>query len=551
MDDKSDFLKNLQERISGINQFLGIGLTVLVLIFIVIEYELQDRRVREKRYEEEIQHFRDERRQKIKEIGKVIPKIRETELPDTTRLRLVKLIENTRDSISVGVTDNEQFKSLKNEIKRLDTLKKSLNKDLKNIEGDRSDEQQEISDISKVIGVLKNLSDRLPGYQREIQDIDKKIEALQSESEALTNTPQSIPTPFGTFQIHPRMGLLLLVMASLSVYVAFWVRRQKIKTSALANEPSISNSFIAFEIPFWLYPYSKDQMDRFQKKSKIASCVTLETFWLALTALAVYKNHSWEAVAGHWVGQLPFVQILLLLLLTLQCLLVIHHFSGLEIVRLAKLLRTTVETKTSPKRRKIVIGVASSIVLIGSGAWFFRNRLRFWSSPKSSSTGIMLGKDELLVRNSATGVIHHKRLCAGHLPVAGNRKEVSQYYDLGLFHKGKSLHHMEQIARTSEDPNEAIHLLMEILNRDPGRVHIYDKLIGLYGKLREYEQIHYLLETSIKSTEEEMLSLSAFKELTDREKEKREKKLNALKNALNERLDKARERKKKKKKEES
>ena len=107
---------------------------------------------------------------------------------------------------------------------------------------------------------------------------------------------------------------------------------------------------------------------------------------------------------------------------------------------------------------------------------------------------------EHLILNRKTGIIHHSKLCAGHLPNVGN-----QILDFGETknvspHNYKNLNMYEVIAKQHMAENnidEAITYFKKAIELTPERIHLYDRLAKLYGKQKKYELIQPLYKNGI------------------------------------------------------
>lgn len=518
-DDRPDFFKIFQDKISSVNQFIGISLTVYALLFIVIEYELIDRRVLYSYYWKKCQELETKRNNKTGNISKDLYKIYDSDLPNNMQIGRA-----AKDAISL-----RQIEPIDEWLSTLKSQRSQLIDSLESTKGPVVEMSNKIRKISTIRQVLKSIKNKFPTYLKDLTIIDTQIQVFRDELETIPQKAQSIPTPFGTFQIHPRMGLLLLIMASLPVYFTFWLRRKKIQHLFSKHESRIKETFLFPNLPYWLFPLEIE--NKFSAKTKTSNCALLELLWFAFVIFIIRENYRWELIEQHWVGQIPFVEFFTTFIIAGHFSLVIHHFFHEQVARLFKRLLEWRQAYTmSPKRRKIAIGLFSALVVAGSGTWW----LRYFFKPKVTSAPAYfnLGSftNSQLIKNSTTGVIHHRYVCAGHLPMVDNREKVSDEIPIGRFHGEQSLSILEELADLSEDLR-AIDIFLEIISRDPSRLHIYDRLISLWGKLKEYDEIHRLLENSIRAVTDQIESTDiAFKE---------KKKLERLKNSLNLRLDKA------------
>lgn len=103
-----------------------------------------------------------------------------------------------------------------------------------------------------------------------------------------------------------------------------------------------------------------------------------------------------------------------------------------------------------------------------------------------------------LVLNPRTNVIHHQKACARHLPRNG-KPGATLPADLKRLHNGGVfiLETMAAEALARKDFDGAIALLRRALVQRPSALHVYDKLVRIYGRLRRYNEIHTLLNTAL------------------------------------------------------
>ena len=159
-------------------------------------------------------------------------------------------------------------------------------------------------------------------------------------------------------------------------------------------------------------------------------------------------------------------------------------------------------------RRKIFAIATGGVALTGivTGSIYFRMDT---DNPMGSFKRLISPEERIpinqLIRHRDTGVIHHKVICARHLPQESKRVQVQETIRLDTlhrqeFHEQQSLNIFESLAIELANDNAettAVRLLMEIVDRAPERIHIYDRLIGLLGHLKRYLEIHEMLQASL------------------------------------------------------
>ena len=200
--------------------------------------------------------------------------------------------------------------------------------------------------------------------------------------------------------------------------------------------------------------------------------------------------------------------------------------------KLTPLLDQKISTFMIMSRRKFLI---LGTIATGAFVWtavhykFAKKKLkaiyqRFFHTEKS------------LVINKNNGIIHHKKLCSNHLPIDKNISDSNYYSSKIRFHKSKKIPILDLIAQ-KKSAEDAIELLLLAADGNPTSVHIYDKLITLFGKIKRYESIQLLL----KSVEDELSQILSEKKGGTKEHKKYQKafrhiqgqKEKALKNARN------------------
>ncbi len=171
------------------------------------------------------------------------------------------------------------------------------------------------------------------------------------------------------------------------------------------------------------------------------------------------------------------------------------------------------------------------IEVVVLAAWFhdagYVNSIENHEEEKWESKGVI---------NKNNGIIHHKKLCSNHLPIDKNISDSNYYSSKIRFHKSKKIPILDLIAQ-KKSAEDAIELLLLAADGNPTSVHIYDKLITLFGKIKRYESIQLLL----KSVEDELSQILSEKKGGTKEHKKYQKafrhiqgqKEKALKNARN------------------
>jgi hypothetical protein len=114
-------------------------------------------------------------------------------------------------------------------------------------------------------------------------------------------------------------------------------------------------------------------------------------------------------------------------------------------------------------------------------------------------SGAELGSDasaDEWVGNSETQTLHHTGACRDHLPAPARRVAFGEGTTSYCVHRGKRVTIHETVAEQHLQNGEyeaAINSLRLAIAASPLSFHLYDKLIRIHGRLRQYDAIQSLL----------------------------------------------------------
>jgi hypothetical protein len=151
-----------------------------------------------------------------------------------------------------------------------------------------------------------------------------------------------------------------------------------------------------------------------------------------------------------------------------------------------------IKEKVSVSKRNLLKGIGA--ISVGALSWGLLQVKPVQNSLKKALF-YFLPQGKNLVVNSKSGVIHHKILCADHLPSESNTRSGTQFISKSKFH---SSHKVGILTKITENVSaeDAIEILLLAVEDNPTSVHIYDKIVKLLGKLKRFEAIHLLLENA-------------------------------------------------------
>lgn len=147
--------------------------------------------------------------------------------------------------------------------------------------------------------------------------------------------------------------------------------------------------------------------------------------------------------------------------------------------------------KTVFSRRKFLIG---GTAIVGISIWNIFNT-PFIARKIKTFMFLFLPNSNQLIINKNTGVIHHEIFCKNHLPKEKNRKLDKKLSPYVKFHESKKIQILNKISQDISI-EDSIQVLLLAVENNPTSVHLYDKLIKLFGTIKRYESIHLLLNNA-------------------------------------------------------
>ncbi len=337
------------------------------------------------------------------------------------------------------------------------------------------------------------------------------VSASVAELKKLSAEQQSLPTPFGGFNLAPRLALLGLAAGALATYLVFLrtaaeARRIALRYHAQAGEP-ISTPPGA---PAWVYGgdpglpasvgWSDDALPGVRWRALLAhgAWIAIAT-WLVFDVQTLEASEALRIPLGRFAG--PALMAVLLLAVALATL----AFRGPRMVR-------PDVGGGSPRglsRRTFVASTAAAVLAGALGlAWLVA---RGWAARKAPKPSLDLG--ELVATrpgwwfvNARTGAVHCEPLCGGHL---GGSAPLRQNHPLAPgarlhLHEGKEALILEAVSLAvvrSGDVAGAIRWLQKAIEFEPFSYRLYDRLVRLFGTTRQYHRIVPLLESGLARTD--------------------------------------------------
>jgi hypothetical protein len=465
-------VREYEESNRAAGRLLSAPLVALLLLALLVNFKLYDRRLT---------------------IDLIAEQIAEQEARiDARRLRLQRdfaIVVSSRVSSRTDVL-NGLYSALDTLLPAsldlpLQALKLEFDTELKKAISLRNGEL--LDDIERVAGVITRFQMELAAFATFQKQTTDAINQLRKESEIRrADNDESLPTPFGTFDIHPRLGLLLVAYASIFLYFAFAAAVARAAQCARQLALAAPDLIEQLHVPFWLSPVIATGSRRI---GRIVGNASLHALWALFSLILVYECARWNRVELLWFSSLPAVKELLLLAVLAQVLIAFQFMFPRALPRLCEPINGRVRRLgLRVSRRQVLVGGVSAVVLIlASGAlWRFIAR-----------RGTVEIPDDRMIGNARTGVVHHPRVCASHLPAGKNRVEVRSLLQLDKAHRSKRTWILHVFAEDAESRSvaDAIDYLETAIEHAPHDVRLYDALTRLYGRERRYRDIFRMLES--------------------------------------------------------
>jgi tetratricopeptide (TPR) repeat protein len=339
------------------------------------------------------------------------------------------------------------------------------------------------------------------------------------EQSALTNrkelqdmraAKQAIPTPFGNFQVPPKLALMALAFAAVLTYLSFNASVMKLRAltrAYLALQEGNQTTPLDRSPPFWLYGRgSSDFPSLFSRQTgsmaSLIASAALHAGWVIFAGWLVYESWTWKSSGTLLFRYKHLSDYLLVVLLAVAAVMalvqLVPRFSKES---LSSLNPATVALRKGLNRRAF-LAIAITGLIAGAAYYFGLRRTSERSNNcalKFDSTSLK-GYEQDLVTNLRTRVLHHRVACQNHLPRPQNSLRYEASLSSVCLHASSTARILEQLAigdALHHRHESAVAYLRQAIDMSPLSYHLYDRLIGLYGRLRQYDEIEKLLQQGL------------------------------------------------------
>lgn len=336
-----------------------------------------------------------------------------------------------------------------------------------------------------------------------------KLATNQTETlrSLLRQRQRSIPTPFGSFAIDPRIALWGVLLIALLLHQQL-IRLSRNAVTAARQSTGMATGGIADDsAPFWIYSADRraDQALGWDARGAAQAAISawgLHLFWLALSALLLIDGIRWRTSSLVLPPFGAFVDVIATVLLLVSLVLAARHLlSGHASDTDAEL------TEDALLNRRTFLGAALVVIASLSGA-SWRGLLRR-VRPSARSVKVTINVSELpghaFIRNSRTGVVHFEPLCRDHLGAIRDKEPLERWsaqfepicpapkvFHGVRLHAGSAATVLEGMALAAlrcDRTADAIRYLEQARAIAPSNVRIYDQLVRLHRRARNFDQV--------------------------------------------------------------
>jgi hypothetical protein len=362
---------------------------------------------------------------------------------------------------------------------------------------------------AQAIGALEPMGTTLKRYEvqyRKCVETQERMLDKRSELEKVRLAKQAVPTPFGNFEVPATLALVALSFAALLLYIWLLASIAKLyevvrqyptdwrprSLLPLAESPSV-----------WLFAKGHGALatlfaEATRPRLRATLNIALHLSWLTLAMWLVFQSLNARPAGVLLINYKSSIHVALAVLALAALILALFAAWSLPAAHAVPTLPVT------PRRlgkREFLVAVVG-ILAAGSTYWLvssFAGKRKRQRAPMPSSVRV---DDERFVLNGRTRVLHHAKVCRGHLPVDTHAVPLDASSGIPYIHAGYSARILDEFARSAAfrgDEQAAAAAWISAIEASPASIHLYDRLVGLYGRLKQYDRIEPLLLQAIQN----------------------------------------------------
>ena len=311
--------------------------------------------------------------------------------------------------------------------------------------------------LAQAIRILQEYEDNVRTEMLQRASVSIAAERIRN----VRATKQSIPTPFGSFQIDPRLALVGMALASLIAYFFFNLSARTARTMAQELAQSLGQSErcrYAVATPSWFFVGSNSVREiAIRPSTSTAAAARLHAAWLLLALAICFESWRLGAASSLLIGHSYAMYVVLAAALLVAVALAVDFLHPRPAVIWHEQLPRLMAVRVSRRQAIAVAVISTSVVVAGSvlRRWPRKGRplpnalrAKEVSVPIYPNTPVAIdvdGEESLLSRekerkwklnltaHAHTGVVHHIEICSHHLPKPRNRTPAPAG---GVVHRG-------------------------------------------------------------------------------------------------------------------
>ncbi len=510
----NDVCRELNQRLTKLTLFVGIAIVVIVGFAVLITQRVMED-------EQRLGDTYDQRRQAMlaaRKYGDVLIDLRQRFSPTLHEIVFVRDAARV-PTASERATLRGAFLDLK-PLRKLQPDERKRRFDVARLTLESLGEPYEV-----LLDMLDEYEENAGSYVEAVAIQQKVIEDVRQ----IIDKKESVPSPFGEFDLNPAVALALLAIlaAGSYIFVALETRRV-LRLTGRAQGTAMTLA------PVWIYTtdeYCRQVLGwrRGDYRRRYASAFLIHALWLTVavgTTVAAFAVDASAKVLFLW----PDVIRMILVVANLAALglFISVFFAGFRTIEKAKSVAAIPVT-----RRVAAVGLAAGVLGLIGYRQFPRWRHGAPKQPRllQASQLALPNASLLLIRNEKTGVVHSQIACSTHVPIHSKvvvdgkgwlhrGREVPTLYEAALIAEGEggraSHPRLGPIAvlgsprqQGEGNPEVAIAFLQQAIALQPWSYHLHDRLIRTYKRLRRFSAIGELLNASIAQLRERLKSQPA------------------------------------------
>ena len=266
-DATSGLFKAYAGLVRHISLYMTINIVIILLLVIVIEVEIETRSRDIKDLvedEETTKSSIDKKNEEMQELKKTFEVNVFKPLSETLGLSVFKE-SNLKDLRNKVHSSSKKTKNGKHDqIEYLiDNLKLLTSKLTKETIQETPETKKLLKDLGETISKISTFSTNIKETTDELTKLEETLSDYKKKQDELEDKPQSVPTPFGPFKLHPRLAFILIVLACVTLYIKLFTdlhQLQILVNMIDSDEANRQQKYIINPVPIWYFPQPSSEL---------------------------------------------------------------------------------------------------------------------------------------------------------------------------------------------------------------------------------------------------------------------------------------------------